>query len=302
VAQSPQPNQNSAVLYLTGHFNQTVGLIYESEDTGTQVINGTIYSHDQIYYIYSDNLLAEWALKPYEPQISNKINQTILSYNLPNSNFFEVLFGKRIPQNLKIGTQLIIGQYSDHVIMAEFHNSSTLLDQDQYGDTLIYQSLNCYLSGNNTGAEYYFYKAYDMWDGKGINDAATQTDHVYANYKLALILYASEVLNLSIGNYSQIEAKLWSMQQANGGITSLADQNGNPIGSANTETTSMALLPYNAELIQTIQSSTPKPSPSPSPTPSPQIALLPEAAYAIAAVVIIVIVATIAFFLRKQAK
>jgi len=43
------------------------------------------------------------------------------------------------------------------------------------------------------------------------------------------------------------------MQQANGGITSLADLNGNPIGSANAETTAMALLPYNDELISKMQ-------------------------------------------------
>jgi len=37
---------------------------------------------------------------------------------------------------------------------------------------------------------------------------------------------------------------LWSMQQSNGGITSLADLEGNLVGSANAETTAMALLPY----------------------------------------------------------
>jgi len=55
-------------------------------------------------------------------------------------------------------------------------------------------------------------------------------------------LYAGKVLSLSIGNYTQIEDKLWSMQQSNGGMTSLADLNGNPIGPANTETIAMTLL------------------------------------------------------------
>ena len=138
--------------------------------------------------------------------------------------------------------------------MAEFHNSSTPLLWDQYGDTLIYQSLNSYLIGNRTEADYYFFKAYNMWDGKGIYDLATQNESTYANFKLALILYASKVLNLTIGNYTQIEEKMWSMQQPNGGITSLADLNGNPIGSANAETTAMALLPYNNELVLQMQS------------------------------------------------
>ena len=83
-------------------------------------------------------------------------------------------------------------------------------------DILIYQSLNLYLQGNRTGAEFYFYKAYNMWDGMGINDNATKIDGEYANFKLALMLYANKILNLPIGNYTQIEDKLWSIQQENG--------------------------------------------------------------------------------------
>lgn len=249
-----QIHQLTAASYLKSHFNETVGLIYESEDTGTPNIPEPNYNHDQIYYIYSDNLLAEWALKPYEPQISNEINQTVQSYNIPPSKFFEVLFGKPIPINMSNATQLVIKQNLDYIILAEFHNSSTPLLWDQYGDTLIYQSLNSYLKGNRTEADDYFFKAYNMWGGKGIYDLATQNEKTYANYKLALILYASKVLNLTIGNYNQIEEKLWSMQQSNGGITSLADLNGNPTGSANAETTAMALLPYNYELILMMQS------------------------------------------------
>ena len=249
-----QIQQLAAASYLKSHFNETVGLIYESEDKGIQNTSGTNYSHDQIYYIYSDNLLAEWALKPYEPQISNEIYNRIQSYNIPPSNFFEVLFGNAISTNMSTADTLVIKQNPDSIILAEFHNSSSPLQWDQYGDTLIYQSLNSYLRGNRTEADDYFYEAYNMWGGKGINDHATQTDSTYANYKLALILYASKVLNLTIGNYTQIEEKLWSMQQPNGGITSLADLNGNPIGSANAETTAMALLPYNNELVSQMQS------------------------------------------------
>ena len=149
--------------------------------------------------------------------------------------------------------QLVLEHHSDRAILAEVHNSSIQLLWERYGDTLIYQSLNMFLEGNRTGAEFYFNKADHMWDEKGINGLATQEEGRYANYKLALILYASKVLNITIGNYSQIEEKMWSMQQENGGITSLTDLNGNPVGTANTETTSIALLPYNDELISRMQ-------------------------------------------------
>lgn len=243
-----------AVGYLRGHFSEAVGLIYESDDRGSQTISGLNYSHSQIYYVYSDNFLAEWALRPYEQQISSRINQTIQACGVPPSGFFEVLFGKTIPQNISVGAQSIVNQYPDRVIMAELHNTSISLRWEEYGDTLIYQSLNSYIRGNRTGAGCYFDRAYRMWDGKGINDTAARSDGRYANYKLALVLYASEILGLTIGNYTQIETKLWSMQQPGGGITSLADRNGNPIGTANAETTSIALLPYDGQLILRIQS------------------------------------------------
>jgi len=71
----------------------------------------------------------------------------------------------------------------------------------------------------------------------------------YVNYKLALLSYASKILGIKLSNYDEIENLLWSKQQDNGGITSLSDQNGNPIGLANCETTSLALLLYNEQLM-----------------------------------------------------
>lgn len=251
----PNNKVTSAVSYLNNHFNEAKGLVYESDDKGTRTINGVDYSHNKTFWVYSDNL-ATWALKPYEPQTS-QINQTIRSSALQPSRLFEVLFGKPIPSNISTPVQLVLEQQSDGIIMVEIHNTSTPLLRDQYGDTLIYQSLNEHLRGNRSEAEYYFYKAYQMWDGKGINDLATLEDGAYANYKLALVLYASKVLGLAIPNYNRIEEKLWSMQQIDGGITSLADMNGNPQGSANAETTALALLPYNDKLISKMRFPTP---------------------------------------------
>ena len=176
-----------AVGYLKSHFNDDLGLIYESEDAGVRVVNQREYRCNQVYWVYSDNLLAAWALKPYDPVMTERINQTISSYNLPSSNLYEVLFGETIPRNISIPVQVVVEQHPDWVVMAEFHNSTKQLQWWRYADTLIYQSINEYLRGNRSGAEQYFYKAYEMWDGKGLYDLATQTDGKYANYKLALI-------------------------------------------------------------------------------------------------------------------
>ena len=141
----------------------------------------------------------------------------------------------------------IIGNYPDKIVLAEFRNYSDPI-KGQYADALIYQSLNSYLKGDRVNASNYFNQALSMWDGKGIKDDAAKK---YANYKLALIMYSSKVLQIEIDK--DLEMKLWSMQQTNGGITSLADLDGNPVGSANAETTSMVLLAYDNQLISHVQ-------------------------------------------------
>ena len=257
----PRDRLSSAAGYLKSHFNSEVGLVYESEDPGDRTYGNQTYSYNQIYWLYSDNLLVSWALKPYDSEMSDTINQTIRSYSVGESGLFEVIFGKIISQNVSAANQLIIANNSEHVIMAEFHNSSTPLLWEKYGDTLIYQSLNEYLKGNKAAAEKYFIIACQMFDGKGVNDTATKTDGKYANYKLALLIYASKVLNnpkqlnANISCGVSVKETLWSMQNTTtGGITSLADPDGNPMGSANAETTSMTLLAYNDELIARMHS------------------------------------------------
>lgn len=169
---------------------------------------------------------------------------------MPFSDFFEVLFGDVISEPLCNGKNVNITNDANNIVLVELRNYSNPIS-GTYADALIYKSLNCYLKGNLTEAKQYFNQASVLWDGKGIYDNATVSEGKYANYKLALLIYASKVLNTPID--STIEQKLWSMQQANGGITSLADLDGKPVGSANAETTSMTLLPYNTQLISEIQ-------------------------------------------------
>ena len=246
-----QIRQLAAANYLQSHFNENLGLVYESEETGPN-INAPGYRHNQTYFIYSDNLLADWALKPYYPKVSQIIEQEIQSYGLPPSDFFDVLFGKTISEPLCNGLTTNVTSDANSIILAEFRNYSDPI-QGQYANAQIYRSLNNYLKGDMNASKGNFTEALNLWDGKGINDNATKADHKYANYKLALILYASKVLGIDDPRIQEIEQKLWSMQQTNGGITSLADLDGKPVGSANAETTSMALLPYNTQLISEMQ-------------------------------------------------
>jgi len=103
----------------------------------------------------------------------------------------------------------------------------------------------------------WFYNAYDMFDGVGVRDATALDPDVknrrYDTYKLALILYTSRILEVEIENYGVIEGRMWNAQQKNGGMTARVNvTTGKPEGSANTETTALALLVYEEELIHSL--------------------------------------------------
>jgi hypothetical protein len=67
-----------------------------------------------------------------------------------------------------------------------------------------------------------------------------------------------EVKILEAVNYllSHCDNDLWSKQNGQGGIISLSDQDGEAIGSANCETTSLTLLIYNDDLINDLSDKT----------------------------------------------
>ncbi|MEM2342068.1 MAG: hypothetical protein QXX94_04045 [Candidatus Bathyarchaeia archaeon] len=82
-----------------------------------------------------------------------------------------------------------------------------------YADLCIYYALNCFFKGNLPEAEKYFQKAYKMFDGKGLRDKAFNETGYYANYKLALLLYASRVMEIELPNYGEIENLLWASKK-----------------------------------------------------------------------------------------
>jgi hypothetical protein len=73
------------------------------------------------------------------------------------------------------------------------------------------------------------------------------------NFKLALLLYTAKVTGTDLPDFEKLEETLWSKQQANGGITTLSTGYGEPVGSANAETTALTLLIYNDALISRIR-------------------------------------------------
>jgi hypothetical protein len=156
---------------------------------------------------------------------------------------------------------IIIRNGTSYVIISNTPTSQPMVINLTYADIAVYHALNLYEQGKAATAQKVLTYVFHMWNGTCIVDAATLaqptranqewTNAGYcANYKIALILYAAQVLGLRAPNGMQ--QYLWSQQLANGGIASLS-QAGRPLGSANTETTSLALLSFNQQLIAEIQ-------------------------------------------------
>jgi hypothetical protein len=261
---SDAEKRDAAAGYLSSHYNATFNLIYESEEAGRHWLADTYPLMENIpysgtFWLYSDNTIAYHALEPFDSSLASQIKASLAAYGYNETSnpplLWEVLFGYDIPDIIHDAVNLPVDYVeNDYAIFIHRHNATGTLDPSGYGDTIVYKALDLLWIGDYDGAETWFWKAYNLFDGKGIKDNATINDGFYANYKLALLLYTSKILELDLPLEDEIEAQLWSMQNAeHGGITSLADEDGNPIGSSNCETTSLTLLAHNTELITNLQ-------------------------------------------------
>jgi prenyltransferase beta subunit len=79
-----------------------------------------------------------------------------------------------------------------------------------------------------------------MFNGTGFKDKAFS--ETYETYNLALAIYAARKVNLELENRDEILKILLKLQDENGGFHTHYDENLNPSGDTNTETTSFALL------------------------------------------------------------
>ena len=261
-----------AVDYLLDHYNSELGLIYESEDEGTHWLKRIEYpeyswGYNQTYWLYSDNLVVAYALEPWAPEVSMKINETINRYQVPKSNKFEVLIGEPIGPD-RGANNIIVVQLPDYVILIRCHDGILADPRLKFVDSMIYEALTKFYQGQPKKAREMVMETYGMWNGtclvdygviqKELTPKNAPSDIGYGmNFKLALLLYGAKVTGTNLPNYDELEEILWSKQQENGGITTLSTTQGEPIGSANTETTALTLLIYNEQLISRLQNSVP---------------------------------------------
>ncbi len=246
-------NVARAEAYLVSHFDPHLELVYESEDPGQHWLKREFDSfrwhYNQTYWLYSDNLFAYLALRYDHPEISNRIMETITAYHQPPANFFEVVSGQRISLPLHDAQDFIIAQSSDYVVMIRRHNS-TRFALGEYVDFWMYEALEYALEGNLASASFLVREAESLWHGDGLWDwSFTILDHMFSNQKLALLIFTARAIGLHLSHEDEMEAHIWSMQNQDGGIASLSDPKGTKTGSANAETTALAVLIYDSQLL-----------------------------------------------------
>lgn len=236
-------NEINAYEYLRSNFNETLGLIFENnEDEGL----------NETYWIYSDNYLALLAIWDHNEtlkiQIQNAIIHYEFKYDISPSYLYEVILGMDIPDVIRVSETTLLGEGVDYEIWVDRRTGNVMHDWENYGDLLLYKSLDYYLSENFVEAEDCYNKAYNMFDGKGIYDVVARIPKrngicYYDNYKLALLIYTSSILHKNLDQVQPLMEHLWSMQnETSGGIIARAYMDGTPAGSANCETTAWTLI------------------------------------------------------------
>ena len=224
--------------FLLNQFDPKVGLLRESPDDS---INRT-------YWLLSDNLLAYHALRPYHPDIAMRIEQTLHKFGLMKDDLHEALFGEVIDLPPHVPQIVTLDRSDTWEIKIEIRTNQTsklMDDWTDYGDLLIYAALSENNRGNLALGLEYFDRAVKMWNGAGLFDLPTRLDGFYTTHKLALLLYASKVLNQTLPFRDALEDRIWQFQRDDGGIRSHYLGNLTSTREANTETASLVLLAYN---------------------------------------------------------
>jgi parallel beta-helix repeat protein len=253
--------------FLEQLYNASIGLcretsVDESETLSTS--NGTIYQcyTTKTYWIASDNLLDSLALAPYNPTLSESISHICSRYY--NGSYFpyQIMQGGFIPLTLHVANTYVLENASDHIIALNLYNGtidySTFLNYSLLGDILVYEAVNYYVQDYPFDwCKGLYMEAYNMFDGKGVADAQFQKTSQYDNMKLALLIFGAKVLKLNV-NLTGLEQQLWSAQNMTapekGGIISVMNSSGQPVGTANGETTALTLLAYDNNTVSQIQS------------------------------------------------
>ena len=219
--------------FLAGLFDPSTGLLPEFRGSKT-------------YWLYHDNYLAAKVLQPTHPQIAERIVNSIQSYGIRESGKIEIVFGEaKRPLPFRHYRLSDVRHLDSKVVKTEVVSDPIMAGWDQYADLLLLASI-AVAQSEPLKAKEHFRNAVQMWDGKGLRDRVVEHDNRYATYKLALVLIATRRLGVCPSIQDAIRERLLAQQEKDGGWVTDYDFDGKPVGVANVETTSLAVLALDA--------------------------------------------------------
>ncbi|HYY92139.1 MAG TPA: hypothetical protein VE955_09135 [Candidatus Dormibacteraeota bacterium] len=212
------------------------------------LLKTTATSSPNIFYIASDNLLAQKALMHCGATGAtfgvNITRSVAVCCGDGDDLMHESLLGSRIPLPIRSAMTYSIanstaGKFWDSIgtgmgayaVLWEVHNSTGILADCAYGDVAVYTALELKHEGNNTGASHEMECLNVMSDGTGIVDEAykdgTAGEHgVYQTFKLALYYLAVHNITGSYYTYPRELDPLLRMQGPDGGFHTGYDKSG----------------------------------------------------------------------------
>jgi len=251
---------NAAHYLLNYTYNSTLGLCSEVYGNSGNSLN---YA-GQVFWICSDNLLAYYALKQYDENVSNRIADTLRAYakiysfptdsnGLPISYKHEAILGDVLPLGMPCNPgnnangpfyYYELKNESSIVIGTEVNNGTSWNTWVSYADELAWQGLS-FMNQNRTAEALACYNSMmSLWDGHGFADTNAQLNGYYETYKLALAIILRQRLNLPKPyQESTMEDILAACQGSDGGIATGYNKNWSTSGHIeNTETTALVVI------------------------------------------------------------
>lgn len=195
-----------------------------------------------VFWLYHDNYLAAKVLAESHPQFSKRIKTAIRQRGANQSGKIEILFDEATePLPLRQYQLVNLKKVGDKTIRTERVTDQLMMGWEAYADLRFFAAI-ALAESKPQAAQQQLAAGLKMWDGHGFNDPATKHLGIYATYKLALAAIAASKLKQLDDLPPTLVPKLRKMQAKSGGWITDYRSDGTPIGKANVETTSLAIL------------------------------------------------------------
>lgn len=219
--------------FLTALFDPAIDLLPE-------------YRGSKVYWLFHDNYLAAKALARTDPALATRIRAAIKGYGVEESGKVEILFGEaRKPLPFRHYRLVDVKRVGDKLVRTEVAGEDVLKGWQEYAD-LLFLAAMASAETDPVQARRHFDRGMRLWDGVGFKDRAAERAGKYAAYKVALAVVAATKLKGRPAEHNALVERLLKQQEKDGGWVTDYDGQGGPLGRANVETTSLAVLALDA--------------------------------------------------------